>query len=268
MQRTLIGPRSAVAGGLFSILFLAAPDPAAANLILGNDTGLSGTGSILTVQDTVIESGCVGRDPRTIHDVKGRPACLYGLEGRDEITSLTNTVRAGDIDGLTSFADLALVFDIDETGGDNSVGLDNLYLAIYDEGGNLVFSVAFDEDGALDPITLTGDGGDSSFPFVMDQESAATAAALTFDPDYYIGGGIELVRGTAVGGPDTLFLAYGPYHYDDCAVNCEPDIEPEIEPDNERDPNAEIPEPASMTLFGFALAGLGWVNRRRKDKQA
>ena len=216
-------------------------------------------------QNNGIESGCVGRDPRTSRDVVGHGACLYGLEGQDEQRSRSNTLQAGDIEGLTSFADLAFVFNV-AGNGNQQPGLDNLYIAIYDEDGHLVFSVAFDEDGTLDPLTLPSDGGRSSYAFVMDHDSAKEAMAIPFNPNYYIGGGIQLARGTAFAGPESAYLFAGADWADVCTADCEPPCVERCGPDPE--PTPDLPEPTSMTLFAIGLASLGWVGRRRRAAKA
>ncbi|MEM7224016.1 MAG: PEP-CTERM sorting domain-containing protein [Pseudomonadota bacterium] len=284
MLRRLFRSRSLMLGGLFSLLFMASPDPAAASLVL--DTNIGGGSScdsvdcILEVQDTSapvalngmlvhdVDSGCVGRSG--FSNQIGSGACLFGLEGGDEIVPPTRAVMAGIIDDLTDFSQLAIVFNIADT-GDLDVDLENIYIAIYDRLGNVAFSVAFDEDDSLEPINLALDSGlgTSSFAFVMDAESAAEASALGYNPRYHVGGGIELADGTDLNSPYTVFLVSVAgacidgceQQWPPCAATCEPPLPP-------CEANCStIPEPGTLTLFGVGLGGLGWITRRRKAAQ-
>lgn len=240
---------------IFAGLSLAAGVPQAqAGLILTSAIDISGTGlgavnTITTAQDNGtgqgadhIESGCVGRSGGG--DVLG--SCLFGLPGGDE-QAINQTVRVGDFTDangdpavLPSLGDIVLVFNVNETGQDVSVVLDNLYFVVYNESDVEVFSAEL----VLAQHTLTqgtGTGtGQSGFTFILDEAQYAVASAITFTENYRVGGGFVTGDGTTNAGHETVFVLY----------------------------HERVPEPATAIIAVGGLAGIALSRRRRKHLPA
>ena len=243
----------------FALLsFLASVPQARADLILTNAINITGTGlgavnTLTTAQDNGppapgndgIESGCVGRSGGA--DVIGPSACLFGLPGGDEQAS-NQTVRIGDmVDAngdpttLMNLGDIVLIFNLAETGMDVSVGLANLFFAVYDTTDTVVFSAeltAAQQPSILTQGTGTGTGG-SGFTFILDAAQYAIASLIPFTSDFRIGGGFETVRGTTNNGLETVFTI---------AV-----------------PRSSIPEPTATAMLAIGFAGIALSRRRRKQ---
>lgn len=238
-----------------ALCLLAAISEARADLILTNSINVSGTGlgavnTLTTAQDNGspppgndgIESGCVGRSGGG--DVIGNAACLFGVPGGDEQAS-NQTVRIGDLRdangdpaSLVNLGDLALVFNLSETGQDVSVGLANLFISIFDATDSLVFSAEL--TAAQQPTTLTqgtGTGlGQAGFTFILDAVQYALASTIPFTADFRIGGGFQTVRGTTNDGLETLYVIAAA---------------------------RDIPEPGTMTGLLVGLAGIALARRRK-----
>lgn len=242
---------------IFAGLSLAAGVPQAqAGLILTSAIDISGTGlgavnTITTAQDNGtgqgadhIESGCVGRSGGA--DVLG--SCLFGLDGGDE-QAINQTVRVGDFTDangdpavLPTLGDIVLVFNVNETGQDVSVVLDNLYFVVYDDSEEEV--VVFSAELVLAQHTLTqgtGTGtGQSGFTFILDEAQYAVASAIDFTENYRVGGGFVTGDGTTNAGHETVFVLY----------------------------HERVPEPATAILAVGGLAGIALSRRRRKHLPA
>lgn len=191
---------------LFVLPLAAAFTPTAeASLVFDSPQVTSGTGlgtvnTILTVNNTPTESGCVSWDGSA--DVVGAAACPVGIAGGDEQTgeSQTQTRTMAEL-GLSSSGQLRIVFNAaeDENG---AITVENLVLTIYSPAGAELFN-----SGPFVPVflpnTFTGIGN-SGFVFRLDEAQAAAAAPF-FAPQNRIGLAASL-SGTDAGN-ETFFVA-------------------------------------------------------------
>lgn len=190
---------------LFAVpLALALPPVAEASLVLDSPSSTSGSGlgtvnTILTVNNTPTESGCVAFDGTA--DVVGAAACPPGIAGGDEQTgeSQTQTRTMAEL-GLTDATQLRIVFNANES--DDPTTLDNLVLTIFAPDGTELFT-----SGAFAPITFptTFSGtGTAGFVFRLDEAQAAAADPF-FDPANRVGLAASL--STTSAGNETFFVA-------------------------------------------------------------
>jgi hypothetical protein len=208
--------------------------PASAELVLQGPmhfqgTGLGAVNTVLTIQspgNSSFESGSVGM-------VAGS---MEGVLNGDVKTgaSQTQLLSLGSL-GLTSAADLRVVFNATEPGNAAAQGivLNDLQLSIYRSDGTLLFS-----SGPFSPVTFndTFNGvGNSGFVFALDPAWAAQAQALAFGPGSE-GNliGLSATASGATGGPETFFIT-------------------------------AIPEPDTYLLMAVGAAALGFIARRRRS---
>lgn len=161
---------------LLFVLPLALAIPAEASLVFDEPMETTGTGlgtvnTILTVNNSPMESGCVGFDGTA--DVVGAGACPVGIAGGDEQTGESQTqTRTMEELGLAGAQQLRIVLNASETGGD-AIGLDNLVLTIFGSDGTELFT-----SGPFAPVVIpeTFEGtGTAGFVFRLDETQAAAA---------------------------------------------------------------------------------------------
>jgi hypothetical protein len=140
--------------------------------------------------------------------------------------------------GISSAADLRLVFNASEPGG-NSINLDNLVLSIFSPAGDTLFTSGAFSSRTLNP-TQPG-VGNSGFVFRLDAGQAAQAQAA-FAPGNFIG--LLAALSDATGGLETFFVA---------------DID-----NDDIFPPGQVPEPSAALLAGLVLLGLGTALRLRR----
>lgn len=191
---------------LFAVpLALAAPPAAQASVILAEPDRTTGTGlgtvnTILTVNNSPTESGCVAWDGSA--DVVGATACPTGIAGGDEQTGESQTqTRTMEELGLTTSAALRIVLNANEESTDG-ITVDNLVLTIFAPDGTELFN-----SGAFVPVVIpsTFPGtGNSGFVFRLDDAQAAAAEPF-FAADNRIGLSASLSQSSA--GNETFFVA-------------------------------------------------------------
>jgi uncharacterized repeat protein (TIGR01451 family) len=196
---------------VFMVIGLVAATPAFAALVFDATESLSGQGlgaiaTVLTVQQTGTESGCVAWNG--VADVVGAAACPAGsgIAGGNEKTGANQTLTrtAGEV-GLTDAADFRIIFNATES--DSSLTLDDVRLTVYGPTGTVLFT-----SGPLTgkPILFlnTQPGiGSSGFVFKLDaaQITAANTASAFGNANNRIG--LAAVISGAAGGNETFAVA-------------------------------------------------------------
>lgn len=224
---------------LTSVLLTAA-SASQASLILVQPENFSGTGlgsvnTVLTIQangNATTETGSVGYNGTT--DVITGDAKTGN--------SQTQTRTIGSL-GITSASTLRVVFNATEN--DNLINLTGLTLNIYSPTGTTLFTANLTQ--AYNNLNTLSGIGNSGFVFGLDAPETAEAQSKVFSLANFMDARIGL-SGTVTGfsgGQETFFVAQsmlgGPA-------------------------TGEVPEPATMMLFGLGLAAT--VLTRRKKSQA
>ena len=169
--------------------------------VLTNGSGIGGVNTVLTVQGTPAESGCVAWNGAA--DVIGASACPPGVPGGNESTgaSQTQTRTLAEL-GIANAADVRIVVNTVEPGG-NPITLTQLVLRIYDGAtGAVLFTSSLPA-----PITFTftnTGGGTSGFVFLMDAADAAAAQVFFANPANRLG--LAASFSDAAGGGETLYI--------------------------------------------------------------
>lgn len=176
--------------------------PTVPTLTSGSGIGLVNT--VLTVQRTPQESGCVAWGGGA--DVTGSAACPAGIAGGDEKlgASQTQTRTLAQL-GITQAIDLRIVLNPVEPAGD-SITLDRLVLRIFSPAGAILF-----ESSIPAPITFpfsTIGTGTSGFVFRMDDADALAAAAAFANPNNRVGLSAQL--SSSAGGNETFYVTNSP----------------------------------------------------------
>lgn len=163
-------------------------------------TGLGSVNTVLTIQDTPEESGCVSWNGT--EDVIGAAACPPGIPGGDELTgsSQTQTHTIAEL-GLTTAADLRIVLNLNENEIDPVV-LERLVLRILSPAGAVLFDSG---EAFIRVVDLYGQGtGTAGYAFQLTPAQAAQAQAV-FAPTNRIALAATISDTTA--GHDTFFVA-------------------------------------------------------------
>lgn len=197
-------------------------------------TGLGSVNTILTIQETGIETGSVS--------FNGVSDVITGDAKKGNSQTQTRSISQL---GVTSASSLRVVFNAIEAGNDGtSISLDNLQLNIYSANGTLLFN-----SGTFQPKlfsnTLTG-AGNSGFVFALDTQQAAAAQLLAFTGSFGTNRvGLSATASLAAGGPETFFVANSM---------------------NGGGLPAAVPEPSTVALLGLSLLGFAAARRRSVKK--
>ena len=202
-------------------------------------TGLGAVNTILSIQsprNTTNETGSVGRSLGNINDVV--------IGDAKTGTSQTQTRHISRL-GVTSAADLRIVFNPVEPANANSIVLSNLVLSIFSPGGALLF-----DSGIFTPVTFLNTdlgAGKSGFVFRLDNEQALEAQSKAFGVGFGDNRvGLSSTANDATGGFETFYV-----------IN--------QLPGGGGGPGGNpLPEPATLGLVGLALFGVIGTRRRKQ----
>jgi hypothetical protein len=176
---------------------------------------------------------------------------LQGGPGPSEAGSVTPTGMTGDATNTSQCAtvaqltdaginsnNLAFVFNINQTGGDPTVHLDDFTVNFYDSSGALLFSASTAAGSEIDYTVVAQGTGGAGYLFTLTGVDQSALDAFFANPDNCIGA-IASVSGGVDDGPENFY-----------ATRID-GVEP-------------IPEPATLTLLGLGLMGAGAALRKRR----
>lgn len=235
---------------------LTGASPAFANLIYADGKQVTGTGlgavdTIVTVQDNNrkggtdngTESGCVTYSGNLANPTY---ACQMSLQGGDNTAGSAgnNTYLLSSIAGLADAGQLGLVVNVSEGAPANDATLTDLYLSLYNKTlGTTKYFAYMGPDLVLKDTDGVGVSGKHTF--ILD--SAQALAAKAFCPvlsDCVVAGGVQFAFGTTEATPETVYIG---------AFEGSGDTG-----------GGEVPEPASVALFGAGLLALRGMRRQAK----
>jgi hypothetical protein len=205
---------------------------------VGADTfqgvGLGSVNTILTMTSpgaTSTETASVGLNASGVQVITG-----------DAQTGASQTqVRSLSTLGVTSAANLRVVFNASEPGGD-SINLNNLVLNIFSPTGTVLFT-----SGAFSPVAFPSSNpgvGNAGFVFALDGTQAAAAQTAAFGAGFGTNlVGLSASASNATGGLETFFVAQAPGQ-----------------------PPTAIPEPETYAMLLSGLGLLGFIATRRRRK--
>lgn len=172
--------------------------------VLTNGSGIGGVNTVLTLQSTPTESGCVAWNGAA--DVIGAAACPPGVPGGNESTgaSQTQTRTLAQL-AIANAAELRIVVNTVEPGG-NPITITQLVLRIYDGATGAVLFTSSLPAPVTFTFTNTG-GGTSGFVFVMAPADVAAAQVFFANPANRIG--LAASFSDAAGGGETLYVVNG-----------------------------------------------------------
>lgn len=222
--------------GLLTIVFLCSHVTANADPILVNQgpvtQGGTGFGAVVNILSLQLQGGPGPSEAGSVTPT--------GMTGDATNTSQCATVLQLTNAGINS-SNLAFVFNINQTGGDPLVHLDDFTVNFYDSSGALLFSASTNPGSEIDYTIVSQGTGGAGYLFTLSGVDQMALDAFFSDPENCIGA-IASVSGGVDDGPENFY-----------ATSIEA-----VEP---------VPEPATLSLLGIGLLGAASALRKRRNKK-
>jgi hypothetical protein len=249
---------SCSAARMAAISFLLCGKAVFGTVMLTSPTSFTGTGlgavpTILTIQDSSTEIGCVGFTGlgSTLNSGVCTGSSADVKTGASQTRLQPLSAAAGG--AITSASSFAFIFNADQPAG-GPITLADARVAFYSSTGAFLYQSAglnctASSTGCTFPVTASG-MGKSGFEFQLssDQQTAATAAGAFSSPSNLVG--LSAFVTASAGGPETFYLLNGN------AVS------------SQGSGISAVPEPSSIFLSTISLAIIGFSAVRRRSHSA